>query len=522
MTGEECDKISKNKFPSLLKLLLQFRERIEYELSDIRGSIYEGGTVHHGEGRLKGRNIDKPVESKKQKCWIHLSNGDHPIWRCRVFENKSPSEKVDLVKKNNACFACLETGHVAKNCKRNFRCKHDSCGLEHHQLLHEAHASGMVFHSSSAREKPAKADSTILQLQKIKGGNNFSQWKDLNVLWDCGSTLSFITFKQAKKLRLNGKRVRLQIVKVGGETRELDSYHYQLYFQDKGNKTVEVEVLGIDSISTDICEVKVDDIPALFDCISMSDLDRPNEGQIDCLIGYQYAGFHPVRKQAAGHLLILENQFGYVVGGSHPKLKENTRKLVQHVTVNHAQVRIEDFYTMENLRVECKPKCGSCKCGRCHPGGKDMSLKDEREYKLIEDYLVYLPEKKKWIAGYPWIRDPTELPDNRPAALAKLKTMERRLLSNPDHAALYNCQIEDMVERGVARKLQLIEMLSYRGPVHYISHHAVMKPESKSTPCRIVFNSSANYHGHILNEYYAKEPDMLNNLLRVLLRFREE
>ena len=200
VTGEERDKISKNKFPSLLKLLLQFRERIKYDLSDIRGSIYEGRTVHHGEGRLKGHNIDKPVESKKQKCWIHLSNGDHPIWCCRVFENKSPSEKVDPVKKNNACFACLEIGHVAKNCKCNFRCKHDSCGLEHHQLLHEAHASGIVFHSSSAREKPAKADSTILQLQKIKGGNNFSQWKDLNVLWDCGSTLLFITFKQAKKL----------------------------------------------------------------------------------------------------------------------------------------------------------------------------------------------------------------------------------------------------------------------------------------------------------------------------------
>ena len=264
---------------------------------------------------------------------------EHPIWRCRVFENKSPSEKGDLVRKNNACFACLEIGHVAKNCKRNFRCKHDNCRLEHHQLLHEAHASGIVFHSGSAREKLTKADSTILQLQKIKGGNNFSQWKDLNVLWDCGSTLSFITFKQAKKLRLNGKRVRLQIVKVGGETRELDSYCYQLYFQDKDNKTVEVEVLGIDSISTDICEVKMDDIPALFDCISVSDLDRPNEGQIDCLIGYQYAGFHPVRKQAAGHLLILENRFGYVVGRSHPKLKEKTRKLVQHVTVNHAQVR---------------------------------------------------------------------------------------------------------------------------------------------------------------------------------------
>ena len=38
---------------------------------------------------------------------------------------------------------------------------------------------------------------------------------------------------------------------------------------------------------------------------------------------------------------------------------------------------------------------------------------------------------------------------------------------------------------------------------------------------RIVFNSSANYKGHVLNDYWAKGPDMINSLLGVLLRFRE-
>ena len=79
-----------------------------------------------------------------------------------------------------------------------------------------------------------------------------------------------------------------------------------------------------------------------------------------------------------------------------------------------------------------------------------------------------------------------------------------------------------MVKRGVACKLSDEEIQSYDGPIHYIAHHAVLKPDSKSTPCRIVFNSSANYHRHVLNEYYAKGPDMLNNLIAVLLRFREE
>lgn len=36
------------------------------------------------------------------------------------------------------------------------------------------------------------------------------------------------------------------------------------------------------------------------------------------------------------------------------------------------------------------------------------------------------------------------------------------------------------------------ELTNYTGPMHYIAHHEVLKPESKSTPVRIVFNSMAN------------------------------
>ena len=86
---------------------------------------------------------------------------------------------------------------------------------------------------------------------------------------------------------------------------------------------------------------------------------------------------------------------------------------------------------------------------------------------------------------------------------------------------MYDDQIKDMVAREVARKLSKKELTLYKGPVHYIGHHEVLKPDSKSTSVRIVFNSSANYMGHILNEYWAKGPDLLNNLLGVLIRFRE-
>ena len=48
-----------------------------------------------------------------------------------------------------------------------------------------------------------------------------------------------------------------------------------------------------------------------------------------------------------------------------------------------------------------------------------------------------------------------------------------------------------------------------------------MKEDSKSTPCRIVFNASAKFKGQTLNDFWAKGPDLLNNQLGLLLRFRE-
>lgn len=133
----------------------------------------------------------------------------------------------------------------------------------------------------------------------------------------------------------------------------------------------------------------------LFENTSPHQLDRPRKGQVDCLIGYEYAAFHPVRKQATGHLLLLENRFGTLIGGTHPSLIEETKKVLQHATVHHAMVRVDDFYKLEQLGVECNPRCGSCKCGQCHPGGKNMTLKEEREYKIIEDKLVYKADQKK-------------------------------------------------------------------------------------------------------------------------------
>ena len=78
-----------------------------------------------------------------------------------------------------------------------------------------------------------------------------------------------------------------------------------------------------------------------------------------------------------------------------------------------------------------------------------------------------------------------------------------------------------MTSREVARKLTKRELESYQGPVFYLPHHEIHKPESKSTPMRLVFNGAASFRGVSLNDCLAKGPDVLNNLLGILMRFRQ-
>ena len=77
-----------------------------------------------------------------------------------------------------------------------------------------------------------------------------------------------------------------------------------------------------------------------------------------------------------------------------------------------------------------------------------------------------------------------------------------------------------MVKRSVIRELSQEEMKKYKGPVNYITIFEVKKEESASTTVRLVSHSSLTFKGLSFNDTLMKGANTLNDLYKILLKFR--
>ena len=87
-----------------------------------------------------------------------------------------------------------------------------------------------------------------------------------------------------------------------------------------------------------------------------------------------------------------------------------------------------------------------------------MTLKEEQEYNMIKDIF---PLRSRQVDGWPTthgLKDPSTLPNNKYIALTTMKSTEKRLMRDPNHASLYTRHIDDMLQRGASRIVSEAEL----------------------------------------------------------------
>ena len=328
-----------------------------------------------------------------------------------------------------------------------------------------------------------------------------------NVLLDSGAKTSLIRLSLVEEMNLKGKDVTVIIGKVGGDEEQLKTKLFRIRVKSLERNSVHTVIaVGIPCISEDISEIKLRDVAKRLG-LSKAKLHR-GCGPVDILVRIDHPVLHTRETKEAQNLVARNSPLGWVIFGISPGSESQVNK-VYHVKFS-SPVDITDFWKTESMGVDEKP----CAC----EAGKLSQIKRE-EAKIIEDSREKVGGQ--WLIPYPWKRDPKSLPDNKVQAVKQSQATERRLVKSPEIAKAYQEQVVEMNELKFACKLSDVEMKDHKGPVHYVSDHEVLRPEKKSTPIRIVFNSSTNFKGHCLNDCWMKGPDLLNSLFIVILRFRE-
>ena len=119
-----------------------------------------------------------------------------------------------------------------------------------------------------------------------------------------------------------------------------------------------------------------------------------------------------------------------------------------------------------------------------------------------------------------WTDGSGKLPDNYYSSLIPFKWLEQRLSKNLSLEEQYSKTVRDDLE-----KVYIIEVEKHdpncRTPREwYVPHQPDVNPH-KPGSVRRVSNAASKFHGHSLNNALLIGHDLLQNLLHVLLRFRQ-
>ena len=117
-----------------------------------------------------------------------------------------------------------------------------------------------------------------------------------------------------------------------------------------------------------------------------------------------------------------------------------------------------------------------------------------------------------------WKSESLKLSNNRTLAEKRFQSLEKKFAKILECAKLYRKQINEYTDLGHAVKLTNDHSLNISDITNYVSHHGVLNID-KPGRVRVVSDASAKYNDTCLNQNLLPGPDLLNNLVSVLIRF---
>ncbi|XP_055604756.1 uncharacterized protein LOC129752988 [Uranotaenia lowii] len=339
--------------------------------------------------------------------------------------------------------------------------------------------------------------------------DNDNQPQTCRVLLDSGSQVNFITDQLANTLRLEKRKVE---VPIGGinEIKTVARHLIKVHLQSRcSDFRTELECLVIPKVTGPIPSTNIDITEWHFPHgVQLADPNFFKPDKIDLLIGA--ALFFNILK--TGHLILdpylpelRESHLGWLVTGTlTTKSNYEPIQYAQLASVESIENSITRFWELEEVPTAPKMTAEEQQCEEHFAATHTRDVSGR--------YTVRLPLKP----------NADKLDSCRNLALKRFFMLENRLQRNPELWSQYVEFIREYQLLGHCQTINEADDPPQRGK-YYLPHHAVLRPSSTTTKCRVMFDGSAKSSpsGLSLNNVLIVGPVVQNDLFSIMLRFRK-
>jgi hypothetical protein len=463
---------------------------------------------------------------------------------CTHWSDECPTFKSLTDRKNKVkgrCFVCLRKGHVVQDCNVNKACFHCNQRKNHHRSLCPRKFTSQSSQSDSQSseiatnvvEKDEEAlvagEETVLLQTANAPVINITTSKSLRVsmILDSGSQRTYITENLTQRLNLPIKgKEGLSIFTFGSGCAK--------------NITTSIVDLAIGLIDGTSMTITANVVPKITGKIQNSSIDKKNltflqkklpfadsiTCSLDCpdiqlLIGIDY--FWDIitseRMEVKNGLYLIGSKLGWFLTGRMTKetvggipdlslltyIQPSVLELPFHTVDSpvNEDINLKEWWELETIGIKESPSKSD----------------DETVLEHFQDTVQY--KNGRYFVRFPWKEHmTTQLPDNYGLALGRLKTLIKRFSGSPNIIEQYNSVIEDQLKKGIVERVGPDSPRGHK--LHYLPHHAVIKPSHTTTKIRIVYDGSAKTKkgNKSINECLYRGPVILEDLCGLIMRFR--
>ncbi|XP_063827870.1 uncharacterized protein LOC135077263 [Ostrinia nubilalis] len=490
------------------------------------------------------------AEESESMCQF-CKKSTHKLTDCKQFKKALRKTRWQYIKRNGLCFKCLLSKHERDTCKAPV-CDRDGCGQAHHWLLHynnnNNNASNTERRPTTAEQSPAAASSTraptsattnvqdqrssaitsvppetltfinasdrvLLKVVSVRvSGPNGAV--DSTALLDDGSSVSLMSASLAARVGLRGRRCAMRVRGAFGDSElQCDSTVVNVDLTGMDNKVHNIRMRCVDELNLPLQTLSI------LNCVNYSHLkdikDKLCKSDLkpELLIGQD------------NHHLLLPSQIklgklnepsatltplGWCVHGRmcltrapghrrRPAAADAETNLFisesdEASVLRELHEEVRRSFILDSVGVSCRPR---------------QNAEEVRAVALLE-------ESASLRAGRWRVRLPC-LPDAYPAALTRMKGIERKMCKDPGFAKRYEERVNHLLENDYAS--ELMDPATTTDRTWYLPHFGVDNPNKGKL--RLVFDAACKVNGNSLNDYLLTGPDLLSSLLGIILRFRE-